>query len=52
VRAAFAELERYTQARIGNVHVPETTGKLVAATFEHDTARATPSVLKMRQKYR
>jgi conjugative relaxase-like TrwC/TraI family protein len=39
VRAAFAELERYTQARIGNVHVPETTGKLVAATFEHDTAR-------------
>ena len=39
VRAAFAELERYTQARIGNVHAPETTGKLVAATFEHDTAR-------------
>jgi conjugative relaxase-like TrwC/TraI family protein len=39
VRAALAELERYTQARIGNVHAPETTGKLVAATFEHDTAR-------------
>ncbi len=39
VRTALAELERYTQARIGNVHAPETTGKLAAATFEHDTAR-------------
>ena len=39
VRVALAELERYTQARIGNVHAPETTGKFVAATFEHDTAR-------------
>src|ERR1700726_3938240 len=39
VRAALGELERYTQARIGNVHAPETTGKFVAATFEHDTAR-------------
>ena len=39
VRTALRELERYTQARIGNVHAPETTGKLVAATFEHDTAR-------------
>jgi conjugative relaxase-like TrwC/TraI family protein len=39
VRAALAELEHYTQARIGNVHAPETTGKLAAATFEHDTAR-------------
>jgi conjugative relaxase-like TrwC/TraI family protein len=39
VRAALQELERYTQARIGNVHAPETTGKFVAATFEHDTAR-------------
>jgi len=39
VRAALSELERYTQARIGNVHAPETTGKFVAATFEHDTAR-------------
>jgi conjugative relaxase-like TrwC/TraI family protein len=39
VRAALQELERYTQARIGNVHVPETTGKFIAATFEHDTAR-------------
>ncbi len=39
VRVALAELERYTQARIGNVHAPETTGKFVAAAFEHDTAR-------------
>lgn len=39
VSAALAELERYTQARIGNVHAPESTGKFVAATFEHDTAR-------------
>jgi len=39
VRAALAELERSTQARIGNVHAPETTGKFAAATFEHDTAR-------------
>ena len=35
----FRKLERYTQARIGNVHAPETTGKFIAATFEHDTAR-------------
>lgn len=39
VRVALGELEKYTQARIGNVHAPETTGKFVAATFEHDTAR-------------
>ena len=39
VRVALGELERYTQARIGNVHAPETTGKFIAATFEHDTAR-------------
>jgi len=39
VRTALRELERYTQARIGNVHAPETTGKLITATFEHDTAR-------------
>ena len=39
VHVALAELEKYTQARIGNVHAPETTGKFVAATFEHDTAR-------------
>jgi conjugative relaxase-like TrwC/TraI family protein len=39
VHVALQELERYTQARIGNVHAPETTGKFIAATFEHDTAR-------------
>src|SRR5579875_3312120 len=39
VRAALDELERYTQARIGGNHPPETTGKFVAAKFEHDTAR-------------
>jgi conjugative relaxase-like TrwC/TraI family protein len=39
VRAALRELEWYTQARIGNVHAPETTGKFITATFEHDTAR-------------
>jgi conjugative relaxase-like TrwC/TraI family protein len=39
VRVALRELEQHTQARIGNVHAPETTGKFIAATFEHDTAR-------------
>ena len=39
VRVALGELERYTQARLGNVRAPETTGKFAAATFEHDTAR-------------
>jgi len=36
---ALKELERYTQARIGSNHAPETTGQFFAATFEHDTAR-------------
>jgi conjugative relaxase-like TrwC/TraI family protein len=39
VRVALGELERYTQARIGNIRAPETTGKFIGATFEHDTAR-------------
>ena len=39
VRVALDQLERYTQARIGGNHPPETTGKLIAAKFEHDTAR-------------
>jgi conjugative relaxase-like TrwC/TraI family protein len=39
VTTALAELERYTQARIGGNHAAETTGKFVAAKFEHDTAR-------------
>jgi conjugative relaxase-like TrwC/TraI family protein len=39
VRVAVGELERYTQARIGKIHASENTGKFLAATFEHDTAR-------------
>jgi len=39
VNFALSELERYTQARIGGNHPAETSGKFVAATFEHDTAR-------------
>jgi conjugative relaxase-like TrwC/TraI family protein len=39
VRAALDEMERYVQARIGGNHPPETTGKWVAAKFEHDSAR-------------
>ena len=39
VNAALNELEKYTQARIGGNHPPETTGQFVAAKFEHDTAR-------------
>ena len=37
--SGIAIASRYTQARIGTIHAPETTGKFVAATFEHDTAR-------------
>jgi conjugative relaxase-like TrwC/TraI family protein len=39
VRVALEQLEHYTQARIGGNHAPETTAKLIAAKFEHDTAR-------------
>ena len=39
VRIALDQLERYTQARIGGNHPPETTGRFIAAKFEHDTAR-------------
>lgn len=39
VRLALDELEQYTQARIGGNRAAETTGRFVAATFEHDTAR-------------
>jgi conjugative relaxase-like TrwC/TraI family protein len=39
VTAALTELERYTQARIGGNNVAETTGRFIAAKFEHDTAR-------------
>src|SRR5665213_4013627 len=39
VATALDELERYTQARIGGNNPAETTGKFIAAKFEHDTAR-------------
>ncbi len=39
VRIALDQLENYTQARIGGNHPPETTGRFIAAKFEHDTAR-------------
>ena len=39
VSTALEQLERYTQARIGGNSPAETTGKLIAAKFEHDTAR-------------
>jgi conjugative relaxase-like TrwC/TraI family protein len=39
VTVALTELEQYTQARIGGNNPAETTGKFVAAKFEHDTAR-------------
>ena len=39
VTVALTELEMYTQARIGGNHPAETTGKFIAAKFEHDTAR-------------
>src|SRR5437660_1488094 len=39
VAVALDELERYVQARIGGSLPAETTGKWVAAKFEHDSAR-------------
>lgn len=39
VRTALDATEKYVQARMGGDRVPETTGKWVAAVFEHDTAR-------------
>jgi conjugative relaxase-like TrwC/TraI family protein len=39
VRVALGETERFVQARIGRNHPAETTGKWIAATFEHDSAR-------------
>lgn len=39
VSTALEQLEHYTQARIGGNRPPETTGKFIAAKFEHDTAR-------------
>jgi conjugative relaxase-like TrwC/TraI family protein len=39
VAVALDELERYVQARIGGNLLAETTGKWIAAKFEHDSAR-------------
>jgi conjugative relaxase-like TrwC/TraI family protein len=39
VRVALTETEKYVQARLGGNNPAETTGKWMAATFEHDTAR-------------
>jgi conjugative relaxase-like TrwC/TraI family protein len=39
VNIALNELERYTQARIGDNRPAETTGQFIVAKFEHDTAR-------------
>ncbi len=39
VNAALDELERFIQARIGGNHAADATGKMVAAKFEHDSAR-------------
>ena len=39
VTVALNELEKYTHARIGGNNPAETTGKFIAAKFEHDTAR-------------
>jgi conjugative relaxase-like TrwC/TraI family protein len=39
VGVALDELERFVQARMGGDHPAETTGKWVAAKFEHDSAR-------------
>src|SRR2546425_4558599 len=43
VAIALDELERYVQARIGGNLPAETTGKWVAAKFEHDSARPVDS---------
>lgn len=39
VTTALSELEKYTQARMGGNRPAETTGRFIAAKFEHDTAR-------------
>lgn len=39
VAVALDELERYVQARLGGNRPAETTGRWIAATFEHDSAR-------------
>lgn len=39
VDVALNELEKYVQARIGGNHPAQTTGKMIAAKFQHDSAR-------------
>ncbi len=39
VKVALGEMEKYVQARIGGNHPAETTGKWIASSFEHDSAR-------------
>jgi conjugative relaxase-like TrwC/TraI family protein len=39
VKVALNEMERFVQARMGGNRLPETTGKWVATSFEHDSAR-------------
>lgn len=39
VKVALNEMERFVQARMGGNHPPETTGKWIATSFEHDSAR-------------
>src|ERR1041384_289171 len=39
VDVALNELEKYVQARIGGNHPAQTTGKMIAAQFQHDSAR-------------
>ncbi len=38
-KALDVALEPYIQARIGGMALPETTGRMVAALFQHDSAR-------------
>ncbi|HZI87859.1 MAG TPA: MobF family relaxase [Pyrinomonadaceae bacterium] len=39
VDLALTELEKYVQARLGGNHPAQSTGKMIAAKFQHDSAR-------------
>lgn len=39
VEVTLTKLEEYVQARMGGDRTPQTTGKWIAAQFEHDTSR-------------
>ena len=39
VKVAINEMEKFVQARMGGNRPPETTGKWIATSFEHDSAR-------------